>query len=387
MTPNLRLFLSVDISGSTALKNRRNHSVLLQEYRSREIVLRAIREKLSPGQNHQEEEHTEYFNDDLQDLHIMFGDFARENIDWAVMLERRFQDFHVRFGEMLNDQGLMCQANSIDIHLWKALGDELIYCFEVENINILQSIVKAFLEVVIAFDKKDVSHGQFRLKSSAWVAGFPVRNREVTFPGPQLYTKSSDGTISDAPYPRMDFLGPDMDTGFRLGSCTHPGLMTLSVELSDLLSDSESVKDVFRVRLVGWKVLKGVWNDAPYPVIWISTIHGQCDFSMFYPWAESNSAFIEKWLSPDEYCWDELRQKLSCCRTCLPTSLGLVEPYIVTDPIRNTVPSDHKKIHRLLEVIYPGIGGKQSEVAFVRSEGGRTIEDADELASDVDNDC
>jgi len=41
----LRLFLSVDISGSTALKNRKNHTGLLEEYENRKTALRIFAEK------------------------------------------------------------------------------------------------------------------------------------------------------------------------------------------------------------------------------------------------------------------------------------------------------------------------------------------------------
>ena len=66
-----------------------------------------------------------------------------------------------------------------------------------------------------------------------------------------------------------DFLGPDIDIGFRLGPHVAANVLAVSAELAFILLDHEDSMGLSgRLRIVGYKQLKGVWRGRPYPIIW-----------------------------------------------------------------------------------------------------------------------
>lgn len=67
-----------------------------------------------------------------------------------------------------------------------------------------------------------------------------------------------------------DFIGPDIDTGFRTSHFAHRGFLLVSAGLAFALlsaaaGDGELAR---RMKIVSFERLKGVWNDRPYPIIW-----------------------------------------------------------------------------------------------------------------------
>ena len=67
--------------------------------------------------------------------------------------------------------------------------------------------------------------------------------------------------------PSYDFLGLEIDIGFRLASLTHPGRVIVSIDTADLISASRLISIPVRLHHVGWVQLKGVLSGVPYPVI------------------------------------------------------------------------------------------------------------------------
>jgi hypothetical protein len=61
-----------------------------------------------------------------------------------------------------------------------------------------------------------------------------------------------------------DFIGPDIDIGFRTSHFAHRGFLLVSAGLAhSLLGDAAG-----RMKIVSYERLKGVWNDRPYPIVW-----------------------------------------------------------------------------------------------------------------------
>jgi hypothetical protein len=175
---------------------------------------------------------------------------------------------------------------------WKSVGDEVIYTKELtdhrEAMICLQSWIAAVNSYRGEFKNRYVS---LDLKSSAWIAGFPVHNSEVFF---HRTVNSADvDSISDDPiYSNAelsgiyydsgaensvirDFIGPSIDTGFRLGSLATPRKLIISIDLALLLihatraqpEDFEYPKLNFRYD--GRVSLKGVFGGIPYPIFWL----------------------------------------------------------------------------------------------------------------------
>lgn len=134
--------------------------------------------------------------------------------------------------------------------IWKSLGDELIFEVEIKNHKEAQILVAAFSKSVFSYDIIK----EMTLKGSAWIAGFPVINAEAF----------SDGITSPQ---AKDYIGPQIDIGFRLSKFASNLKFIISVELLVLLTKTTST--LFNFYLDSPETLKGVLGNKPYPIIWI----------------------------------------------------------------------------------------------------------------------
>ena len=82
--------------------------------------------------------------------------------------------------------------------------------------------------------------------------------------------------LSNGNSPLRDYVGPSIDTGFRLGAFSSSRKCILSIDLAYLLSHvSGNLTSVdpplkhFTYFYEGKHVLKGVNNGSPYPIFWI----------------------------------------------------------------------------------------------------------------------
>jgi len=124
------------------------------------------------------------------------------------------------------------------------------------------------------------------VKCAAWVAGFPYRNREVVigrYPNKggdrvENYYKESGNLLNEI-YTRkdnaglsVDYIGPSIDTGFRLTGFSSSRKLVVSVDVAYLISMTSFDGEVERIDLNydGSHALKGVIGGASYPIFWIN---------------------------------------------------------------------------------------------------------------------
>ena len=215
-TSGMRAFFSADLAGSTKLKNRLNHQELLRRYTSRKHLVKSL--------NKRGAESPDEIRAILNNLNIGTDDY-----DWAQVVRRFYEDLCASFSQLP----------------WKAMGDELIFSIPVSGRADLHLVTVAFLKAIRDMDGKlrnrrfPDSVSAVRIKGTAWVAGFPVRNRAIAIPTSSGETK------------RVDYLGPEMDTGFRLGKCTRPGMLAISVEMAELLAEGNAKFAPMAATIVG----------------------------------------------------------------------------------------------------------------------------------------
>ncbi len=207
--PSLRLFFSVDLVGSTALKNR----------------------------------------------HDSFGSKPY----WVTLIKGFYTDFQDDFRKSEPELELR-------IIPWKLLGDEILFFLEIVTQNDIKKSIKAFsntlrnfkpkLEDLVVKTLQGSKHGypKINIKGTAWLAGFPNINTSFSLP----MSKELPEVI--------DFLGPSMDTGFRLTRHATPNRLVVSIELAHMLADTDSKTKLY---FDGEHELKGVLSGVPYPVFWI----------------------------------------------------------------------------------------------------------------------
>ena len=214
--PKLRLFLSVDVVGSTAFKHRSGHS---------------------DGQGW-----LEFFTS----FYTEFPDFLA--VEREKCLKKR--------GE--------AEDKLPKPTLWKALGDELIFTVVLTHQRQAETLLTAFRNAVARAITK-YGHGENPLpisfKAAAWLAGFPVGNAAV----PINANETEQVT-------RFDFVGPQIDIGFRISGFSTPRRLAVSVELALLVLVAGSTDLSFRYD--GKRALRGVLSGRGYPVIWIDSYNG-----------------------------------------------------------------------------------------------------------------
>lgn len=169
--------------------------------------------------------------------------------------------------------------------LWKSNGDELLYVCELTSPNEAHALMYVWLAALERYRAGGVGDAEhLDVKSTAWIALFPAPNSEIFFRrgnfGPEdqgardpLIVQSE---IRDEwyAYPygatiTREFVGPSIDTGFRLTAWATPSRMIVSVDLAFLLMGTQAEGlGRLQLNLSGCARLKGVACDQPYPTLW-----------------------------------------------------------------------------------------------------------------------
>jgi hypothetical protein len=255
----LRLYLSVDIVGSTAFK---------QAAKDRILDKNPTGDSIPPPAE-------PWFSPIAQFYRGIERTFAKE---WAICVERS-RDVSWPTGE--------------PPELWKSVGDELIYTKLLKDHREALTTINAWIKTVRTYRIR--LREQFKsldLKSTAWLAGFPVHNAEVIFRSSVEGLRDAEDEDDDEVYSNLsllneyyknpkdpdltrDYIGPAIDTGFRLSQLSSPRRLVISVELALMLVHAVRTQphdyfyDTPRFFFEGRHDLKGVFGGMPYPVFWI----------------------------------------------------------------------------------------------------------------------
>ena len=171
-----------------------------------------------------------------------------------------FRDFFVRYPVMVVGQVGMefLEEDALpEIAVWKFMGDEAIFTATPSSPEEVTLLVRAHYNAMAAYEREYLADTPLRLKGTAWLARFPSPNIEIEVP--ELAQR--EGTA------QTDFLGPDIDLGFRIAKFACPSTVTVSLDLLDVVlrAKNHELLDFF---LVGRQELKGVLFGRPYPAIW-----------------------------------------------------------------------------------------------------------------------
>lgn len=265
----LRLFLSVDIAGSTKYKNSRLDS------------------------------------DDYPPF-------------WKDLFFKLYQEFHSLLISYIS-QARRDHTLARKIESWKTIGDEIVFSAHVADEAEVYDIISGFLKALQDYDTEVMGYYPVRIKGSAWTAGFPIRNCIVVPFGNGI----------------NDYIGPDIDIGFRLGKHSMPSRTVVSLDLADILS-RERTPGSLNFHHVGWSVLKGVFDDCPYPVIWIN----DGNEGLIPPWDRDEDPFTKKMSEKGSTKTKQGMQELIADIRRSLRHLRLFPPYFNADGM----PGHHKSI-------------------------------------------
>lgn len=232
--------------------------------------------------------------------------------------------------------------------LWKALGDELIFTVELEKRAHAAIYVKAHSRALRGAasnwhgDSTDTTRHELHLKGAAWLVGFPVGNVEIPllrFTDPTKQTPTGrDSICSDD----LDYIGPLVDMGFRLKELASPRKLVLAADLVYLMVCAD-MDTSMRLFFEGDAQLKGVMGGKGYPVIWLDNDgHPENEHT-------SSSASVNRCkdtlLGRHQSKTDDLRNYLKAwlasAKGCPPI------PFILDDPNGDLIPDKDYETRRL----------------------------------------
>ncbi len=322
----LRLFLSVDIVGSTSFKQRR----LARDHDARD-----------------------------------------DNIDrgWVAMMKEFYLNFPALFQR--NWKNVSKRDASFDEgdppRLWKAVGDELLFTKKLTNHLQAVACVDSFLDAVGEHRGDLQQHDSgLSLKAAAWLAGFPINNAEIAFDPSEPQTPREVYSDADAnPNDGRDYIGPYIDIGFRLADFATRRKAVLSIDLLFLLlagkeehycSLLEGKHDLY---YDGGVNLEGVVRASPYPLFWLDMMK------------RDELTRREKAVRGDRPC--DFAQVKAYAESYLDSPTNIISrPYIIGDEILDCPPDDHKDQLRVLE---ERLQKEEERESYTPAEEGATPEE------------
>lgn len=195
------------------------------------------------------------------------------------------RDFYREFPGLLSqrfvrgiDQGQRCTREDFFAppRVWKTVGDEILFCCRIDNLNHLARCIDSFLHALRDFGNTLDGLGKFLdVKGAGWIAAFPAPNVTVSLGDSLLradqYNEEFECSAERDPR-TVDFLGNGIDCGFRIASCASPDRFSMSVELAWLLAEAAE-QELFgrQFEYLGRRPLKGVLFERPYPLVCIDT--------------------------------------------------------------------------------------------------------------------
>lgn len=171
--------------------------------------------------------------------------------------------------------------------IWRILGDEIIFIIPVQNLGVLYGMILAIRKILVQTIDEIHSWDSYRilsLKAVAWIAFITDNvNMVAQQSGESKWYNYSLIYHIDSIHGRYisEFIGNDIDCGFRLRDYSVKGMLFVSFELAFLINkeilkssnsnNSGEENQNVCLQILGFKKLKGIWNNRPYPIIWCSS--------------------------------------------------------------------------------------------------------------------
>lgn len=176
-------------------------------------------------------------------------------------------------------------------NVWKYIGDEVTFWRRMEPsddlIRLIADTYNALQHICGKLDRIEDEHriktrNVVSAKASMWAAAAEhVKqanigrdlNRNYQHPNRIIEEEHVLALTGDHTTDQLkiyDFIGPDIDIGFRTSHFAHERLLLVSAGLAYLLlGQARASQAVDRyLKIVSFQRLKGVWDDRPYPIIW-----------------------------------------------------------------------------------------------------------------------
>lgn len=275
LQPRLRIFLSVDVVGSTALKQPDRHrAAAAQEKASGDSFDRRL---------------------EVDWLAIYEGFYARvaesAGNHWRTLIEEYEE------GPERDEYAGPCPV------YWKTNGDEVLYYKDLTNSRQIHLVVEWWKRTIhsvrLSLDQhkvklKEAGLEPLDIKATLWTAGFPRRNKRIhsaygletsvegasaaegerTAPPREAESEAAPREPKQLSRSRYDFIGPGIDIGFRISTLSSTQKMVISLDVAYILAKAHYRPGTGVTRepiyYDGRIPLKGVFEGKRYPIFWLN---------------------------------------------------------------------------------------------------------------------
>lgn len=162
------------------------------------------------------------------------------------------------------------------MQVWKYVGDEVIFYKKLEGgLEEIEYLIKSAYEIIKLVPKElgkseSESIDIIYAKGTLWGANITKGKESHSIKRENLIIDVNDESLdSDSRLSMKDFIGPDIDLGFRLAKHSRKNELVVSLDLTYLLQKGlESCSILENFRIIKLEALKGIWNGRKYPIIW-----------------------------------------------------------------------------------------------------------------------
>ncbi len=195
---------------------------------------------------------------------------------WVEEVKGFYRAFPAKYSKIFKESRLSGDENFQQYdapRVWKTIGDEIITTCRVQDLNHLSYCVNAFIHALDSYSEDlRAKNVKLDIKGCGWLAAFPSPNVTIfeKSDGPdetELYDESRE-RLADLDPRSHDFLGPEIDSGFRISKFSESNQFSMSAGLALCLCDA-AYHSLFRHPFAyhGRHLLKGVANSNAYPIV------------------------------------------------------------------------------------------------------------------------
>lgn len=183
------------------------------------------------------------------------------------------------------------------IKVWKYLGDEVLLYVSIsdfESKSIIYDIPNMVFDTqlkVAEYVQKKAKSKKIDVKSTIWIAGAKTvelekLNNNSSIPQADKNYKNLRVklNVENQDQEQIDFIGPDMDIGFRVSKFAFHHKIVVSADFAYFLHKTkpENCEIDDKLQIVSYEILKGVWNEQYYPIIWYYPHWDTAPYDFFY---------------------------------------------------------------------------------------------------------
>ena len=220
-----------------------------------------------------------------KDFYVFFSFDLVNSTKYKQINPQNWPQVFNSFYEVVQDE---LEKKKNGIQRWKYVGDELLLFKKITKIiDIYDCIVGAHETMIKTINFIQNEHPDSKpvlsIQSTIWgalIERLPSQknnqplNNVIIFP--------------DEDYRNCDFLGPEIDIGFRISEFSRRqrlvvccGLAYLIYEEKEKIKKERGVEIDDQFKIVSYEILKGIWDGRRYPIIWFEKKWSEVDEKTF----------------------------------------------------------------------------------------------------------